>query len=53
MVTSFNRLEQIAHQVTQVKLPRRADSSHNTLDSLFFFLSFMGILVAWVVFHFA
>jgi hypothetical protein len=49
----FDRLEQIAHQVMQVRLPRRVDSSHNTLDSLFFFLSFMGILVAWVVFHFA
>lgn len=48
----FDRLEQIAYQVTQVKLPRKTNSVFNTFDSLLFMLSFVGIMVAWVLIHF-
>lgn len=48
----FDRLEQIAYQVTQVKLPRKTSSVFNTFDSLLFMLSFVGIVVAWVLIHF-
>ena len=48
----FERLEQIAYQVTQVKLPRKTNSVFNMFDSLLFLLSFAGIVVAWAVIQF-
>lgn len=48
----FDRLEHIAYQVTQVKLPRKTKSIFNAFDSLLFLLSFLGIMIAWVVIHF-
>ena len=48
----FDRLEHVAHQVTKVKLPRKKDSFFNILDSVFFTMSYVGILVAWVVVNF-
>lgn len=48
----FDRLESIAYQVTQVKLPRKVNSVFNTFDSLLFMLSFIGIMVAWILIQF-
>jgi hypothetical protein len=45
----FEGLEQIAHQVTRVKLPRKKDSIFNVLDSVFFIVCYIGILIAWIV----
>lgn len=48
----FDRLEYIALQVTEVKLKRKMHSIFNTFDSLLFLLSYLGILVAWIVIQF-
>lgn len=45
----FERLEHIAHQVTRVKLPRKKNSIFNVLDSVFFIICYIGILIAWIV----
>lgn len=48
----FDRMETLAHQVLEVKLPRKVNSVFNVFDSALFLLSYLGILAAWVVIQF-
>lgn len=48
----FDRLEHIARQVTMVKLPKRNHQFINSLDTVLFVLTFIGIVLAWLSFHF-
>eukprot|EP00977_Amphora_coffeiformis_P010886 scaffold2558_cov172-Amphora_coffeaeformis.AAC.17 len=48
----FETMETLANQVTEVKLPRKVHSVLNVFDSALFLLSYIGILLAWIVIQF-